>query len=411
MIYIFSKRKTILRNLFAFCILTIFGNCLKESPEQYRFWKTYDNLQNSIQNSAPNPIVLRALYGNFQEDNEDLLRKTPEGNFEINIGAKSLSPSTWEVDWNPEPNVSFPYESKTTYSPIVWGEKPLYQVQRKVKSNWSGFFPSNFFQWLSDFHKVIVDENSFDRLKKSSNNLQFLCDTFLCDRKTIDNHTVFSVTFTENTKKKFPGFFKRSGGALEKAKLDISIVNTLNPKENIRIFNIDKTLSYQFPSEPMKSFFLDPANIEITSNIEINSFGIRVFIEKLVYRISLSKKDGLETLKGRFVSVQSQEITGRFLYFIPTGIVDFFIPGNLNQYLKDALTLLVYGTQGNGGNHFQATYQKTKTGQINHIQSYSEIQRKRFSLFGASNSDDEKGNFLFFSAWEEAMMKDLQPHN
>lgn len=404
--------KRIILRLSIYIALTLFnGNCLNPSAEQYRFWKTYDALQTSIQKSAPSPVLIRALYGGFPEENENLLKKDEFGSYEISLGAKTNSQSQWEVEWNPEPGKSFPYESKTTYTPISWGEKSLYQVERKLKSNWSGFYPSDFFNWLSGFQTILIDSKAFDKLSASSNNLQFLCETFICERKQNEVFTTFSITFSENTKSKFPGFYKKTGGALEKTKLDITILNLENPKEIIKIVNIDKTLIFQFPTESFSKFFKEPSNIEIISQIEINAYGVRVLIERLVYRLSLQKKDSTEILKGRFVSVKSQEITGRFLYFIPTGVIDFFIPGNLNEYLKDALTLLVYGTQGKGGNHFQASYQKTKSGQLNSIQSYAEIQRKRFSLFGANNSEEDKGNFMFFSAWEEAMIKDLKPRD
>lgn len=114
-----------------------------------------------------------------------------------------------------------------------------------------------------------------------------------------------------------------------------------------------------------------------------------------------------DVLSGKFINFESRKLTGNFLYFIPTGIIDFFIPGNIDEYLSNALTLLVYGTQGKGGAQFNAEYEKFPNYQRNRITSYSEIMQSRFSLFGADSNTKENSNSDFFLQWEHTILKDL----
>jgi len=401
--------KTFYSRILLFSLLFIsISFCKKPNDAQYQFWKNYDSLQRAIKSSTTNETYLTAQFGGFSQAKEKDLKKTDSGVFYLELGGKLSDSGKWAIDWYPEVTTGLDYFAKVEYTPKLWGQKEIYTVQRSQLSHWNGFLPRDFFLWLNEFVFIANDEPSYQNLKKTSSNLQFLCESMQCHIYDEADWVVLEFILNEDTEKKFPGFYHRTGSRLEKTKLTLEIWDKVHPEDRIHFSNQGKTLQFRLPSHPRKQFFQKPTEIHFLADIEIRSYGITAKIQDLEYNLQYQSLPNEDHLKGKFLKVGKKEITGNLLYIIPTGFLDFFIPGNINEYFSDMMTLLVNGTQGKGGSQLEAIYQRKGNIQTNKITTYSEIMRKKFSLFGNDNSQDAAQDFDFYASWEAAMLKDLK---
>lgn len=405
----FLKKKSSLYNLFTLLLFWIGSfNCLHKNLDQYQFWTGYDHLQKSIKTTAKNEVYLAALAGSLSDDNESQLLKNADGFPMVTLTGKKDQNQNWNMRWYEFDPKQYEYYANVTFTPKLWEEKEIYAVERKIIHKLNGYQPRDFFKWLNEFAIVVNDHNAYQTLKTDSKNLQFLCSVMSCHiTETAEWHTL-EFTLNDTTKAKFPGFYNRTGSRLEKTKLNITIWDKANPTHRMKITNQGKTLVFHFPVNPPKDYFLSPKEIHFLGDIEIRSFGITVKIDNLEYRLKTIFEKNSDTLHGNFLRIGKKEINGNFFYVIPQGLVNFFIPGNMNEYFDEFFTLLIQGTQGRGGSQIHAKFEKTKQGQLNTITTYNEIKRKKFSLFGNDDSQKASNDFDFFASWEEAMLGDLK---
>jgi hypothetical protein len=401
-----SLRKKLKISIKFFFIFLLLSGCLQKNESQYQFWKDFYSLQTGIKISSNNYNHLNALAGILSKEREKDFKSDENGNFYIDIAAQKTNDS-WQILIYPSSYNRSDYYSHVTFTPTDWGDKEIYVVKRETKSHWNGYMPRDFFKWLNQFALLVNQHDEFLELKKKSPSFQFLCNTFACQTIEESKNILLEFAFSDATETKFPHFFEHMGSRLEKTKLEIRIYDQAHPEDQIIISNLGKVLQFRLPSNPRKEIFKNPNTIFISTNITIKSYGITFHLQDLLYRFKFQSNGNKDMLDGRFISFKSRKVTGHFLYFIPTGLIDIFIPGDIDQYLNDALTLLIHGTQGNGGSHFYANYIRDGKFQTNTIKTYSEILRNRFSLFGADSNHIEKPENDFFSQWEYHILKDL----
>jgi len=383
-------------------------NCFQASINQYQYWISYTTVQKELRESSPSSIHLRALFGILSKENEEKLRLI-ENSYFVSVGGNPTSLFDWNLTWNPANPEKYNYFAETKFVPKDWDDKEIYQVFRKFRSNWFGFFPSDFVNAIQSSINELRNNATNSKILEKSRTFQFLCETFECSFQIDNEEIIFTFSFSEETKKRFPDFYKFRGSRLEKSTNRILIRNPKRDKDWFVILNNGKVISIKFPKAKDPDYFQNVKDFEIITNIEIKAFGIIVNINQLIYKLNLTKVKNGEILIGKFDSVKSQTISGKFLYVIPTGIIDFFIPGNLQDYLQTATRLQVYGTQGLGGSQFRAKFIRDGKIQQNETEFYAESQRKRFSLFGSDSPEEEKASFLFFAKLEENLLKDLLP--
>lgn len=400
----------LIRNPSFYFFLTFFFflGCLQKNENQYQFWTGYLSLQKAIQASTTNEVLFQALNGIANNLISKELKTNDQGNLFLTLSGSKQGLSNWKIDWYGKKDKSTDYYAEVEFIPQNWDEKEIYSVERTVSHNLQGYKPSDFFRWLNGFVLLANQHNEYYEFRNKSENLKFLCGTLACQITETSESQLLEFTLNETTKTKFPGFYNRSGARLEKSKINVIIWDPSNPKYKLRIANHGRTLQFYLPVNPPKDLFLKPKEIRFLGDIEIKSFGITLNLHNLEYKLKADWKPNEDILQGKFVRLGKKEISGRFLYFIPTGVLDFFIPGNLDEYLSDAMTLMVTGTQGRGGNQFQASFRYDGKSQTTNFKTYAEVMRKRFSLFGSEDSQKISQDFEFYAAWEAAMMKDLK---
>jgi hypothetical protein len=136
----------------------------------------------------------------------------------------------------------------------------------------------------------------------------------------------------------------------------------------------------------------NPSRLNFVLDFSLKTFGLNFKVNQMQYIINYKKKGTNESLTGRFYGTPEYNLDGRFFYIIPQGFVDFFIPGNIEDYLNKGLTLITVGTDGKSGNRFKALYYgKGKSAYFTN-ESTSEVYQKRFSLFASKETQNEKNS-------------------
>lgn len=396
-----------LKNRRCFVIaLLLFCGCIEKNEKQFQYWKDFYSLQSAIKSST-NFNQYLALSGNLTKEREKDLRVNEDGNFYIEIGGKR-NLEGWNFNLYPTNLEKLDYHSISIFTPLKWEDKEIYTIERVTKSNWNGFFPRDFFSWLHQFSLSVVDHEKLVQLKNSLPSFIFLCNTFACQTTEEAKHILLEFAFNEKTESKFPNFAERLGNRLNKTQLEMRIFDEDHPEDEILISNQGKLLQFRFPVAPRKEIFKNPKSLLVSTNITIKSYGVTLNIQEIKYRLKLSSQKNEDVLSGKFISFKTRKFTGNFFYFIPTGVIDFFIPGNIDEYLSDALKLLIYGTQGKGGSQFKVTYKRNGNSQSNVLTTYMESLRNRFSLFGADASQMDNPDQDFFTQWEKNILLDLK---
>ncbi|MCG6162327.1 hypothetical protein LFX13_19105, partial [Leptospira bandrabouensis] len=100
-----------------------------------------------------------------------------------------------------------------------------------------------------------------------------------------------------------------------------------------------------------------------------------------------------------------KKISGRFLQIFPPGVVNCFIPGNMEEYFDQLFLLLVQGSEGNGGNKFESESFRSGNTMKVILKSQAEIFRDRFSPFRSSNEKDDEPSF--WEMLQKILIEDL----
>ncbi len=379
--------------------------CIQKNDKQHNYWSDFYSLQATTKRIT-NYFQYSALMGSLSKEHEEELKKNSDGDFYLEI-AGNKSQGEWNLNLYPESSSKSDYFSKVTFHPTKWENKDIYLVQRETHSKWNGYMPRDFFLWLNQFTQVVNRHEDLIKLKQNIPSFQFLCKTFECQSIEEAKNIVLEFTFSDKTEDAFPNFYEKMGSRLTKTQFEMKIFDENFPEDLITISNQGKSIQIRFPVNPRKEIFKKPKSIHFVTNIVIKSYGVTLQIQEIKYNVLFTSVPMQDVLEGKFIGFKSRKFSGRFLYFIPTGVIDFFIPGNIDEYLNDALTLLIYGTQGKGGSQFKAVYTKSNQRQENLIRSYSEIMRNRFSLFGADKNQMENPEQDFFGQWENKILSDL----
>lgn len=398
----------IFNNFSGIFLLFLSLSCIKPQKTHYSFWKDYYNLQVEIRKLDSNLSYSKVLSGNYAKDDFAKLQKNETAvSFLSLAGDRKLG--QWNLEWYPDTSKQHDYLFLQTFEQKEWKGNQILLVDRNIKSNWNGFYPKDFFLWLDSFISLVQKEEKIENIYTLSPSIEFLCQTFECYFATNEGYSELEFQFTEKTKSRFPDFYQRFANRLEKSKFKLKITIDKHQNDTLEIFNSPKSIIFHFPKNTDANF-KQPKHIHFEFDIKINAYGVQYDIKGLQYELSVKLDKNIDQLYGKFTKYKERKLQGNFLYFIPTGIIDFFIPGNLDEYLGQSLHLLVYGSSGKGGSHLSAVYEKKGNLQVNQISSHTEIMFSKFSLFGADTNKVVRPENDFFLQWENTLLLDLNRH-
>lgn len=362
------------RLLFLFLLNILFSNCLVYSPDGAKYIQNYIALNKSIQEEFRGSHIPSILFGNLNPKDEELLNQVNEKEFYISIDGR-LKKDGWKIQRTHKSSLQSNFQSKTNFSKTTWNGEELYVVHRKQSAQMGDLKPSISFLGIAELS--IKDPSSTHTQK-------FLCRAFTCLLEETNEKKILSYEFSSATKDEYPEFYKKFAPRFNKLTFHATVIPDGSRDSSLIVENINQKLLIQFPRKPVShKAWTSPRRIDIILDFSIKAYGLHIKVDKLRYVLIHKKTKTSESLSGRFQGIPRSSIEGRFFYILPQGIVDIFIPGDIESYFTKGLTLATVGTTGNAGSRFTTYFSGTGKSARYRTDSYSESYRKKFSLFGS----------------------------
>ncbi|MEM7181712.1 MAG: hypothetical protein AAF518_12415 [Spirochaetota bacterium] len=377
---------------FLFLSIFIFHNCLTKNANHHTYWKEYFADQEKVKNRLSD-IQYNALYGNLKPENEGKLKRDKKGLF-LAVGIKNHN-SLHFYNKSSQDSLFL----KTHFKKSYLKKDATYRIDRYSYIRSKAYTPEDFFLWLDSFKQVLQTE---PKRLQSSHLYKFLCSQFRCSIANTAKSTSLSLILHPRIAKRYKTFYEELKSRLEKLKF----ASYLYTKSGyyLSISNRSDRIILRFPRN--NSTATGSSYLSIHSNIFLSAYGLKISVKKLKYYISIRKKQANTYLFGYFPKVPDYSISGRLFYFLPKSVIDAFIPGDMDSYMKQYFTLLVRSKKRRGMSFSSQTTRKGDTVQVTY-HSYLEKFQKPFRPFGERKSKREGRNFI--ADYRRHMVRDLKP--
>lgn len=388
--------------LFLIIIYLTITNCLVKNSEAADYTRNFVSLNKSILEQFKDYDERQILYGNLNPNLENKLFKDSSDNLYLIVNGKSINGRNMKLQIDSFEKKNSDYFLRIDYKKLTWNKENLYQIKRRQKVKIGEFKPSIVWESLAK----IIQENPSNSLTQKK-----LCMTFECLVEETKDYKILSYEFTEKTKKAYPEFYEKYANRFDQLKFRTVVIPNGDYSIPIVIENSNRKLILKFPKSG-EDIWKNPRRLNFVLDFSLKTFGLTFNVQRMQYILNYNKNKNTETLSGQFYGTPEYNLDGRFFYIIPQGLVDFFIPGNIEEYLDKGLTLLTVGTDGKSGNRFKANYYGKGISAYYNLESSSETYQKRFSLFSSKKDPDKKspGDIEYFiqDLWKE-ISKDLDP--
>ncbi len=386
-----------------FFILSLFilssENCILKNPTNSQFWEHFFNNQNSLQTKYGEGDLYPILFGGLKPEQERLLYKKNISELDkVSDEVLFLSASVKreneiivsEIHNRTSRQLEEEYFTTVEYSKRKFKEKDTYRIKRSTFFHYPKYTFRDFINWMEAFSFATLSDEKLSILNKSIL-YQFLCSEFRC---TVDNEektTLLSFALDKRMVNNYKSFYNRIFDILTKLKFKLKINN--KQTKLAEIFSEGKIISARiFPIK--KNDLQNLSSIDLIFDIDINFYGLRILIPNLEYNLVYKDSEAEETLKGSFQITPKYKVSGKVFYFLPTSVVNFFIPGDIETYIAESLELLAKPNEQSGANFISKIKIKEKTVEVQ-FDSYSEVFQKSFKpLSNSSNTKREGGDFF-----------------
>jgi hypothetical protein len=284
----------------------------------------------------------------------------------------------------------------TNYILSDFNNKETYKVSRITHYKLNNLTISNFIQWISKF----IENTPEESILAKSEFYNSICSYYKCQLKENKNEWNLKIAPLQKLNKLDPVHYVRSKKFLENSLLDIQLIGEesgvifqiKNDKDNYEIVFQKKKIN-----QKLGNFFLK-------SNIKIEYYGLKFDIKNLTYKLNIQKLDNKEMLSGKYEFFPDVKISGRLWHVLPPFLINAFIPGNMDEYVKNYFDMILKGNDGKG-NNFQIINDNKNT-QFNLIvKNEYETFRKPFR-FVSSKPKKENEFSPFLSMLQDSIIKD-----
>ncbi|TGK28026.1 hypothetical protein EHQ12_13735 [Leptospira gomenensis] len=392
--------------LFLLCIsafLPLFS-CVQKKPTQADYWKRYLEYQKSVQKEYPTGGIRNALFGNLTSEDEPLL-KNENGILFLNLYLQKTERGFQPVlTGDPIPDDA-PYKIHAEYLPSSFQDVKTYKLKRKTVSVLPAYSYADFFRHADRFQNFLKKESADSaKLASISAAHRYLCTVSRCDCTRSESSSLLSYTLNDDTREEFPNFYKRFYKLLNQISYKITIFKSGEFLNGIELYNEKEKTFLKIP-DTESGYWANPKILHIRISLFIEAYGLKIDIRNLGYRLSFFSSKNREKIIGEFSRIPERKISGRFLRIFPPGVVDWFIPGNMDEYFDRYFSLLVQGSDGKGGSRFRTESVKTGNTMKVILNSEAEIFRERFSPFRSGETTEDRPSF--WEVLEKILIEDL----
>lgn len=386
-------------------ILPLIVNCVEKNEAAAEYFERYFKYQDFIQTEFKDDPVRGILYGNPETDAEEKFYKK-DGYFALSFRLNDIGRSGFKKELSDAPFQIFPQSPYSIFvkaEPAEFYKKPTYKVTRTVEM----FSPE-----VSVFDIFPMIEETVEHLRNSETNQilehsplqKFLCRQFDCEIKKENGEIFLMYTLSERMKEQFPISYKKWNKRLGQVSFRFQLFQPGGFTKGWEFYNEGKKLILGIPDSP-KGYWSSPRTLYLRTYLFLNIYGLKIDIRGLGYTLKFSRSGNTDTVTGYYNKIPETTIGGRFLSIFPPGAVNFFIPGNMDEYFDGSFKLLVEGSDGKGGTRFATKTKRNGNKTRVLLTAESEIFRDRFLPFKSSDEDDEPG---FFSELGKNIVLDLR---
>ncbi|WP_061244757.1 LIC10025 family lipoprotein [Leptospira noguchii] len=389
------------RNKIYVFIFVLFFNCVEKKPQQAAYWREYFSYQKSILKEYPNGGIRNALFGNLTSKDELLLQEK-DNILSIDFYLQKTNQGLKNVLTTEKIPGNVPYQIHAEYFPTSFRDQKTFQMKRKTVTILPFYSYLDFFHHVDRFQSFL--RSDFSKLISISNAHRYLCSVSHCDLGRGENFSWLLYELDESTKAAYPRFYKRFDKLLNQVSYKITIFKTGEFLSGMEFYNEGTKTFLKIP-DTTPGYWSKPEIIHIRISLYIQVYGLKIDIKNLGYMFRFYSSKNYQKITGEFSKLPEKKISGRFLKIFPPGMVDWFIPGNMEEYFDQYFTLLVEGSEGKGGNKFESELFRNGKDMKVILKSQAEIFRDRFSPFRSSDEKDDQPSF--WDVLQETLIEDL----
>ncbi len=391
--------KKIFHNLSYMILTIIIGNCINKNINQHDYWEQYFSTHNEIRNSSFMGGEYEILFGGLNPEKEAIMKKNSDGDLYLTTSISKRGDKYYK---NTEAEI---YPSKddilhiyTKYSLKQVNSKDTYLIKRTSHFSAKEYTILDFIDWYYFFMYNLNDES----IIKKSNTYTSFCKYYNCSITSSETNLLF--VFAPNNKLKDSDFsqYTRMKKFLELTMIDLKI-SAPSGEIIFKLSNNKDNFIIEIPKLKINEKF---GNFQILTSIYLDYYGLKINLLDIGYKFLVEKKASIVYVKGNYNIYPKILISGRLWHILPPGLLDIFIPGNMNDYFKGYFDLLFKGSSGQGS--FIEITSNVSQGKVDMVAiNQSESYRKPFRIFG-NPVKKEKTPSSFTLEFENAILEDLK---
>ncbi|EKR64162.1 hypothetical protein LEP1GSC036_3687 [Leptospira weilii str. 2006001853] len=367
-------------------------DCVQKKPQQAAFWKEYLFYQKNIFREYPTGGIRNALFGNLTSEDVYLLQEKDDM-LSIDFYLQKTDQGFRNVITTEKIPENVPYQIHVEYFPTFFKDQKTFRMKREMVSILPTYGHLDFFHHVDRLQNFLRSgSNHSSKLALISNTHRYLCYVCHCDSGRVRNASWLLYELNESTKIAYPQFYKRFNKLLNQVSYRITIFKSGEFLNGIELYNEGTKTFLKIP-DTSEGYWSKPEVLHIRVSLFIRVYGLEIDIKNLGYKLHFYSSKNYGKITGGFSKLPEKKISGRFLKIFPPGMVNWFIPGNMDEYFDRYFLLLVNGSKGNEGNKFESEFFQNGNKMKVIFKSQAEIFQDRFTPFRSSNEKDDEPSF------------------
>ncbi len=389
--------------LFSILIFSLEG-CFVKNITHSNFWDNFFSNQQLLIDKYADTDLYPILFGSLKPEEEKFLFKKDDTLYLTGYVSKQNETKIIKIDNKEEIADNDEYFTKVEYTKSTFKGRETYKLKRNTIFKYPAYTMKDFFHWLEVFSSSVNSDEQLALLDRSIV-YQFLCAEFRCQSELSENHASLSFTLDERMKLQYKTFYTKLNEALGKVKFKVKYFS--KTKKIGEIYSEGKTI-YAKILNFKKGELQNLDSLTMFLEVDLNFYGLKIHVQNLEYHLSMKYSESEEVMTGKFPIYPKYKVSGRLFYFLPPGIINIFIPQDIDSYMADYFDLLTRSGDSEGAN-FTTRIKKLDGNQVHvNFESYSEIFQKPFRPLASHKKEKREGRDFYLDL-RNKIVEDLKP--
>jgi hypothetical protein len=387
------------------CFLWIFlSSCGSKNSEHADYWNAFFQSQKAIRSISDFSGKWKLLNGSFNHKREELEEKTKTEKFKLLFIVQKQKNGFQAIEKDPNLNLDKIQDTYlySEYESNEWKGKPTYLFRRTWKLRGNAIYhPWEFLTWI----EFLQNRKDLETLMTDTEVARFVCVHFLCKLEETQKDWTLSLAPRLSLQKLDGAFYKRITSFLERVDFTLDFKTLDTGKEAFQIIGENKVIKIRFNRNHLISNDLKKAEMKI--NLNATFYGIKISIQNWKYNFIFNNKKDFSFVEGRFTNIPDYSVTGRLGYIIPNGVINLFIPENMDEYFHNFFDLRKNGNKGKGNLWRLET---KKLGGKFELTSHTEFEVPS-KVFQFLSSNEKPSKEIFLEKLQDKIIETLKNSN